>query len=105
DRDAIVAYDRRWLTTWTQKKEDTGSGGSPSIQVKEADIQAGHDEGIHHLTKRAAFGQANIVTMSPLALPAYLANHDSILGGTMSASNAQAAMPQPPGSTVVDYCR
>jgi hypothetical protein len=27
DRDAIVAYDRRWLENWTQKKEATGSGG------------------------------------------------------------------------------
>jgi len=105
DRDAIVAYDRRWLTAWTKKKQNKGSGGSPSVQVKEADIKAGHDEGIHHLTKNASFGQADIVTLSPLMLPAYLANHDSILGGTMSASSAQAAMPQPPGSTVVDYCR
>jgi hypothetical protein len=57
DRDAIVAYDRRWLTTWTQRKESTGSGGSPSAQVKEAEIQAGHDEGIHHLTKMPASGR------------------------------------------------
>jgi hypothetical protein len=45
DRDAIVAYDRHWLENWSRKKEETGSGGSPSVQVKEADIQAGHDNG------------------------------------------------------------
>ena len=67
DRDAIVAYDRRWLENWTKK-----GGGSPSVQVKEADIQAGHDKGTHHLTKSAGFGVADIVTMSPMMLPAYL---------------------------------
>ena len=85
DRDAIVAYDRRWLSNWTTKKATTGSGGSPSVQVKEADIQAGHDKGIHHLTKSAGFGQANIATLSPALLPAYLANHESLLGGAMTA--------------------
>ena len=64
-RGAIVAYDRRWLEKWTQKKETSGSGGSPSVQVKSEDIQAGLDEGIHHLAKSAAFGAAGIVTMRP----------------------------------------
>ncbi|MGA2713096.1 MAG: hypothetical protein ABSG41_08295 [Bryobacteraceae bacterium] len=104
DRDAIVAYDRRWLENWTHKKETTGSGGSPSVQVKEADIQAGHDKGVHHLTKNAGFGAADIVTLSPAMLPVYLANHQSLLGGTMSAAEAQSVTPQSPGSTVVDYC-
>ena len=105
DRDAIVAYDRRWLEVWTQKKETTGSGGSPSVQVKEADIQAGHNNGIHHLTKQANFGTANIVTMSPALLPAYLLNSDAILGGSMTAAQTQTVAPQPTGSSVVDYCR
>ncbi len=105
DRDAIVDYDRRWLTNWTQKKQATGSGGSPSVQVKEADIKAGHDEGIHHLTKNAAFGHADIVTLSPAMLPTYLANHESLLGGNMFTVEAKAATPQSLGSTVVDYCR
>jgi hypothetical protein len=105
DRDAIVAYDRHWLEVWTKKRETTGSGGSPSVQVKEADIQAGHDAGIHHLTKQANFGTANIVTMSPALLPAYLLNSDAILGGTMTAAQAQTIAPEPSGSSVVDYCR
>lgn len=105
DRAAIVAYDRRWLENWSRKKEQTGSGGSPSVQVKEADIQAGHDMGIHHLTKQAGFGVADIVTMSPAMLPAYLLNHDAVLRGTMNADAAQAATPRSNAATVVDYCR
>ena len=66
------------------------SGGSPSVQVKEADIQAGHNNGVHHLTKTSPnFGQANIVTMSPAMFPAYLLNNDAVLRGSMSATQAQ----------------
>ena len=57
DQDAIVAYDRRWLESWTRKREETGSGGSPSVQVKISDIQAGHDHGIHHLTNEPALAK------------------------------------------------
>jgi hypothetical protein len=104
DRDAIVAYDRQWLEKWTRKKEATGSGGSPSVQVKEADIQAGHREGIHHLTKEAGFGIGHIVTMSPALLPAFLANYSALLNGTMNAAAAQAATPNPSTMSIVDYC-
>ena len=104
DRDAIVAYDRRWLENWSRKKEATGAGGSPSVQVKEADIQAGHDHGVHHMTKQAGFGQADIVTMSPALLPAYLLNHDAVLRGTMTTGEAQAAILQPGETTIVDHC-
>lgn len=106
DRDAIVAYDRRWLESWSKKKEASGSGGSPSVQVKEADIQAGHDDGMHHLTKNSPnFGTADIVTMSPAMVPAYLLNHNSVLRGNMTAAEAQTSAPQPAGTSVVDYCR
>ena len=105
DRKAIVAYDRRWLEKWTQKKATTGSGGSPSVQVKRADIQAGLDRGIHRLTKSVAFGEAGIVTMQPAWLPAYLFNHQAVLDGEMSAEQAQATTPQTSNTTVVDYCR
>src|SRR5262249_13834681 len=44
DRDTIVAYDRRWLEKWIRKKQKHGGGGSPSVQVKEADIQSGRDK-------------------------------------------------------------
>lgn len=105
DRDAIVAYDRGWLEKWSQKKEATGSGGSPSVQVKEADIQAGHDKGIHHLTKNTDDGTRNIVTMSPAMLPAYLLNHGAVLRGEMIPEEAQSKAPRPAGATVADYCR
>ncbi len=105
DQDAIVAYDRRWLENWTKKREKTGSGGSPSVQVRIADIQAGHDHGMHRLTKQANFGEANIVTMRPDALPSYLYSHDAILRGDMSADEAQETVPQPSVTTIVDYCR
>ena len=104
DREVVVAYDRRWLENWTSKKETAGSGGSPSVQVQSADIQAGRDEGIHRLTKNAGFGEASVVTMSPAALPAYLLNHGAVLGGTMSAAAAQEATPLPASETIVDYC-
>lgn len=106
DRDAIVAYDRRWLESWSRKKAETGSGGSPSVQVKEADIQAGHDEGIHHLSKSGvAFGTGDIVTMSPAMLPAYLLNHDAVLRGDMTAAQASALAPVHVSGNVLDYCR
>ncbi|CAE6887806.1 hypothetical protein [Paraburkholderia domus] len=105
DRDSIVAYDRRWLENWTRKKEKTGVNGSPSIQVKESDVQAGHDHGIHHLTKNAAFGQADIVTLSPAMLPVYLLNHHTVLQGTMTAEEAREAVPQNLGTSVIEYCR
>jgi hypothetical protein len=105
DRDAIVAYDRRWLEKWSEKKSETGSGGSPSVQVKEADIQAGHDKGLHHLTKKTNFGEANIVTMSPASLPEYLLNHDAVLGGKMTADEVHAGASVSGAPNVVDYCR
>lgn len=46
DRDAIIAYDRRWLERWIDNTAG-GQRGSPSVQVKDADIQAGHSKGIH----------------------------------------------------------
>jgi hypothetical protein len=103
DRDAIIAYDRRWLERWIDSTTG-GNRASPSVQVKDSDIQAGHDNGIHHLTKSAGFGEAHIVTLSPDLLPAYLLNHNPILQGIMSATKAQAATPKPGASTVVDYC-
>ena len=104
DRDAIVAYDRRWLERWIDSTAG-GSRASPSVQVKDADIQAGHNKGIHHLTKSASFGEGYIVTMSPALLPAYLLNNKPVLQGTMTATEAQAATPKPAVATVVDYCR
>jgi hypothetical protein len=104
-RDVIVAYDRRWLEAWTKKKEATGSGGSPSVQVKEADMQAGGTAGIYHLVKSAAFGTGHILTLRPAYLPAYLLNYTSLLQGTMNANQASAAMPQVASENVVEYCR
>jgi hypothetical protein len=75
------------------------------VQVREADIQAGHDQGVHHLTKTANFGEADIVTMSPTMQPAYLLNHEAVLHGTMTAEQAKSATPNLGRSTIVDYCR
>lgn len=103
-RDTIVAYDRRWLEEWTKKMENDRVAGSPSVQVKEADIIKGKEDGSHHLTKSAAFGVAHIVTLDPRMLPAYLLNHHKVLHGEMNAVAAQATVP----STAVDvvaYCK
>ena len=77
-RRVVVAYDRRWLEKRMEKGE-----GSPSVQVKEEDIQAALTEGMHYLTKTAAFGDAGIVTLKPELLPTYLLNHNAILKGHM----------------------
>ena len=103
--DVIVAYDRRWLEGWTNKFEGDGTKGSPSVQVKLSDIEAGRSNGVHRLTKSAGFGSASIVTMQPDLLPAYLIQHTAVLSGAVGASAAQAATPPGGGGSVVDYCR
>ena len=103
--DAIVAYDRRWLETWTKRRESAGAGGSPSVQVKQAEIEKGLKFGINHLTKDTQlFGKANIVTMRPESLPGYLLNHSKVLTGTMSASSAKASVPGTGTNDIVEYC-
>ena len=67
----------------------TGSGGSPSIQVKEDDIEKGIQSGFHRIEKTAKFGTASVVTMSPNMLPNYLDQHASILSGQLSAHEIQ----------------
>ena len=101
--DVIVAYDLRWLEGWTKRLEETGERGSPSVQVKQPHIEAARSEGIHHLTKGVTFGQANIVTISPAFLPAYLMQHAAALSGAISATSAQAALPNL-ADDVVAYC-
>jgi len=105
NEDVIVAYDRRWLEGWTKKFEEEAAKGSPSVQVKLADIEAGRSNGIHRLTKAVGFGNASIVTMRPDFLPAYLSQHSAVLTGAVGAADAQAATPLGGGGTVVDYCR
>ena len=80
------------------------SGGSPSVQVPSADIQAGHDEGMHRFTKNVNFGTASVVTMTPNALPAYLLNHEDVLKGDLSTDKALSSTPQTE-RTIVEYCR
>lgn len=103
-KDVIVGYDRRWLEGWTDKLQQQGIKGSPSVQVKLADIEAGHRDGLHRLTKTVSFGSANIVTMRPEVLPVYLLQHSAVLSGSLGASAAQAAMPGGGADSVVGYC-
>ncbi|MCB1484250.1 MAG: hypothetical protein KDJ17_05080 [Hyphomicrobiaceae bacterium] len=105
DRDALVAYDKKWLERWSKKNEETGSGGSPSVQVKESDIQAGHDNKIHHLVKAAGFGEGHIVTMSPEMLPAFLLNNESVLNGSIPAAEAASQIAVFSSMTLAQYCR
>lgn len=103
--DVIVAYDRRWLETWTKRKEDVGTGGSPSVQVKEGDIKQGLYAGVHHLVKQTQlFGQAHIATLRPEFLPGYLFNHHKVLSGQMSATAANANVPSQASDDIVAYC-
>lgn len=107
-RDVIVAYDRKWLEAWTANFVRTQSRGSPSIQVKEADILAGQG-GMHRLLKNTqTFGSAAIVTLSPQSFPAFLLNQGAVLAGTMSGAQAMqtAVPPQSPTIPTLDqYCR
>ncbi|MFU7523572.1 hypothetical protein ACM9NN_13420 [Pseudomonas paraeruginosa] len=91
-RRVLVAYDRRWLEKRMEKGE-----GSPSVQVKEEDINAALVTGIHRLTKDASFGVASIVTLKPELFPEYLKNHKALLSGAMATSS----VPQITGGTNV----
>ena len=105
DADVIVAYDRRWLEAAISNRQESGSRQSPSVQVKSRHIEAANEGGIFHLTKRAKFGTAHILTMRPAYLPAYLLNHEPVLRGEMSADQAQAMTPQTHPTDIVEYCR
>jgi hypothetical protein len=70
----IVGYDREWLKRRSQK-----GTGSPSVQVKTHHIEAAKVEGMHHLTKKADFGMAGIVTLTPQYFPTYLKDHSTYL--------------------------
>lgn len=75
-QDVLVAYDRRWLERRVEKGD-----GSPSVQVNEQDISAALNGGVHHLTKSANFGSANILTFRPEFFPQFLTNHNAFLSG------------------------
>jgi len=103
EKDVIVAYDRRWLEKWTESFENTGNKGSPSVQVKVKDIDAGKLKGFHYFTKMTQkFGNANIVTMTPEKLPEYLKDHDKIIKGEIPSSKIDTQVTT--AKTIVDYC-
>lgn len=91
-RRVLVAYDRRWLEKRMEKGE-----GSPSVQVKEEDINAALVTGIHRVTKDVSFGVASIVTLKPELFPEYLKNHEALLSGAMATNS----VPQITGGTNV----
>lgn len=97
-KDVVVAYDRRWLEKRMEKGE-----GSPSVQVKTADIEAAVSEGMHYFTKNAGFGEAGIVTLTPQFLPIYLRDHHAFLNGQMDTKENIAAVQTAP-ITLLDYC-
>lgn len=103
EEDVIVAYDRRWLERWIQKKLE-GDRSSPSVQVKKAQIEAGAREGIYRVTKNANFGEGNIVIMKPELFPAFLNRSDDVLGGTVGVQEAKSALPNN-AEDVWSYCR
>jgi len=98
-KDVLVAYDRRWL----EKRMEKGDG-SPSVQVKTGDIEAAQKEGMHYLTKKAAFGEAGIVTLTPKFLPSYLQDHGAFLKGQMDI-NQNNVEPQTDQLSLLEYCR
>lgn len=77
NKDVIVAYDRRWLNRFTQKKEDDPTTRpSPSVQVKTEQINEGLQKGIFAFEKNTiTFGKADIITMVPESLPDFLKNY------------------------------
>ncbi|HGY9596754.1 TPA: hypothetical protein ACOJPH_004445 [Vibrio campbellii] len=81
DKGAIVAYDRRWLKHYTQKKEeDPTARFSPSVQVKTEQINEGLTKGIYAFEKSTRmFGKADIITMTPEKLPDFLMSYRAYL--------------------------
>lgn len=104
--DAIVAIDRQYLELWTKREEaEPGSGGSPSVQVKEADIRSGVSNGIHHFKKATRlFGDVNIVSMHPNFLPGYLMNSQQVLSGALDAEAVSDLLPPTDALDIVEYC-
>lgn len=104
--DAIVAIDRQYLELWTKREEEKpGSGGSPSVQVKEADIRSGVSNGIHHFKKDTRlFGDVNIVSMHPNFLPGYLMNSQQVLSGALGAKAVSDLLPPTDALDIVEYC-
>ncbi len=93
-RRVLVAYDRRWLEKRMEKGE-----GSPSVQVREDEIQAALTKGMHHFKKGGvAFGVADIVTLTPEYFPEYLRNHKALLTGAMEAGSVTTVTESPNGS-------
>jgi hypothetical protein len=104
EKNVLVAYDRRWLENWCAKAP--ADRGSPSVQVKLADIDAGHQHGMHRFLKeRTSFGPANIVTMDPAFFPGFLLDPMQVLAGTISTAQSVTAVTIQPKATVFDYCR
>ncbi|HEX2652876.1 MAG TPA: hypothetical protein VHN11_04415 [Xanthobacteraceae bacterium] len=100
--DVIVAYDRRWLQRWTENFEANDVRGSPSVQVKNEDIDRGRANGLYHLVKTATFGEADIITIRPDLLPAYLSNIPKVMSGEMNAQQAAKALN--PMEDIVAFC-
>ncbi|MGN2250332.1 hypothetical protein ACFWZ1_09680 [Frateuria sp. GZRe14] len=106
EEDAIVAIDRQYLELWTKREEEKpGSGGSPSVQIKDADIRSGVSNGIHHFKKATKlFGDVNIVSMHPNFLPGYLMESQQVLGGALDAEAVSDLIPPADALDIVEYC-
>jgi len=101
-KNVIVAYDRRWMETWV----DGGANGSPSIQVKEADIDAAVSEGFRRLTKDTRnFNQGRILTMRAALLPAYLQSSQELLMGNADLTQAQTVPTAATVNSLKDFCK
>jgi hypothetical protein len=86
ERALRLASERRMF--WA--RFDGGANGSPSIQVKEADIDAAVSEGFRRLTKDTRnFNQGRILTMRAALLPAYLQSSQELLMGNADLTQAQ----------------
>jgi hypothetical protein len=100
-KNVIVAYDRRWMETWV----DAGSNGSPSIQVKEAEIDAALSDGFRRLTKETKnFTSGRILTMRATLLPAYLQDSEGLLMGTADLTQGQNVPAAPTVNSLKDFC-
>jgi len=97
-RQVIAAYDRRWL----EKRMIAGSG-SPSVQLRESEFAGALANGMHRISKSAAFGAADIVTMTPALFPKYLEDHAALLSGAAPLIGVSASTPATPQS-VWEYC-
>ncbi len=93
DDNLIVVYDSQYLNHF-RKLSLAGSRPSPSVQVKEADLDRGTTRQFHVFQKATQnFGNVPIAVMKPAFFPAFLYSPDDLVAGRLTPEEALRRMP------------